>query len=104
MRSRANQSLSSCRIAAPGIAAILLAIGSVAVAQAPAGAPPHTASAKSPNAPEVHAITEDELRHQLQGKTFYLRGGYFGDELRFDEQGRFAGSAPQVPYTLSMVQ
>ncbi len=104
MRSSANQSHPSWRIAAPGIAAIVLAIGSAANAQAPASAPAHAATANGPNTPEVHAITEDQLRHQLQGKTFYLRGGYFGDDLRFDEQGRSSGSSHQVSYTLSMVQ
>src|SRR5579859_1611795 len=103
MRSPANQSHPSWRIAAPGIAAIALAICSAANAQAPASAPPR-AAANGPNAPEVHAISEDQLRRQLQGKMFYLRGGYFGDDLRFDERGRSTGSSHQVPYTLSMVQ
>jgi hypothetical protein len=83
---------------------MVLAIGSAANAQAPGGAPPRAATANGPNAPEVHAITEEQLRHRLQGKTLYLRGGYFGEELRFDEQGRFTGSSSHVPYTLSMVQ
>ena len=104
MRSPRNQSSLSRRIAAPAIAAILLAIGCAANAQAPGSAPSRAASTSAANAPEVRPISEDELRHQFQGKTLYLRGGYFGDELRFDEQGHFAGSSPQVPYTLSMVQ
>ncbi len=104
MRSPANQFHPSWRIAAPGVAAIALAICSAANAQAPASTPPRPAAANGPNAPEVHPISEDQLRRQLQGKMFYLRGGYFGDDLRFDEQGRSTGSSHQVPYTLSMVQ
>ncbi len=104
MRSPANRFLFSCRIAAPAMAAILLAMGCAANAQAPGSAPGRAASTSAPNTPEVRAISEDELRHRLQGKTLYLRGGYLGDELRFDEQGHFAGSSAQVPYTLSMVQ
>ena len=54
--------------------------------------------------PPAKPVSEDELRAQFQGKTVYLRSGYFDNELRFDEQGRLVGSSPQVPYTLSMFE
>jgi TonB family protein len=54
--------------------------------------------------PEVRAIKEDDLKQQLQGKTFYLRGGYLENELHFDRQGNLEGASPQASYTLSMVQ
>jgi hypothetical protein len=49
-------------------------------------------------------IKEDELRQRFEGKTLYLRGGYFQDELRFDVNGHLEGSAQQLPYTLSMIE
>ena len=82
---------------------MLLAASLFTKAQTPASAPPHPANT-SKNPPEVHAITEEQLRHQLQGKSFYLRSGYFDNELRFDQVGNLDGSSPKVPYTLSMVQ
>lgn len=55
-------------------------------------------------APRVPPIKEDELRHQFAGKTFYLRGGYFENELHFDVSGHLEGTSQQLPYTLSMIQ
>ena len=49
-------------------------------------------------------IKEDELRHQFEGKTFYLRGGYFENEIHFDVYGHVQGTSQQLPYTLSMIQ
>jgi hypothetical protein len=40
----------------------------------------------------------------LQGKQLFLRGGYLGDNLNFDEHGHIVGHAPQGSYTLSVVQ
>lgn len=54
--------------------------------------------------PQVAEITEDELRQQLAGKTFYLRGGYLNNDLRFDEHGKLDGSSPQASHTLSLVE
>jgi len=50
------------------------------------------------------AITEDELKQQLVGKQFYLRGGYLADSLAFDEHGKITGHSPQGSYTLSAIQ
>lgn len=100
----------SCRYTTLTMAALMLAAGVSAQAQAPTQQrpdttpAPHAVSKPSRNAPEVKAISEEELRHRLQGKTFYLRGGYSDNELRFDEQGRLAISSPRLSYALSMVQ
>jgi TonB family protein len=40
----------------------------------------------------------------LVGKQLYLRGGYLGDSLTFDEHGHIVGHSPQGSYTLSVVQ
>ena len=40
----------------------------------------------------------------LVGKQLYLRGGYLGDSLTFDEHGRIIGHSPQGSYTLSALQ
>ena len=40
----------------------------------------------------------------LVGKQFYLRGGYLGDTLNFDERGRIVGHSPKGSYTLSVIQ
>ena len=107
----------SCRLllsAAP-IAALMIASGFAACAQSPASPQPapgagagssnsRVTQAKPAVTPEVHAITENDLKAQLQGKTFYLRGGYIENELHFNEQGRLVGNSPQMSYTLSMVQ
>lgn len=76
-------------------------------AQPPAEAPaPATTPAAAPaNSPSPSgAITEEALKQQLVGKQFYLRGGYLGDSLTFDEHGRVLGHPPQGSYTLSILQ
>jgi TonB family protein len=40
----------------------------------------------------------------LVGKQIYLRGGYLGDTLNFDEHGHIVGHSPQGSYTLSVIQ
>src|SRR5579863_1043393 len=104
MHSGACRPPTSYRIAVPGVAALLLAAAFSVRAQAPVSPPPHAASNTSGKSAEVHAISEEQLRHQLQGKSFYLRGGFFDNDLHFDELGRLIGNAPRVSYTLSMVQ
>jgi TonB family protein len=76
------------------MATLCLALGPVC-AQQPAGAK---------KTPEVHTITEDELRQQFAGKTFFLRGGYFDNQLHFNEHGQYAGSSPKASYTLSLIE
>jgi TonB family protein len=81
-------------IALAGIATLGLGLRPV-LAQQPSG---------NKKAPEVHAITEDELKQQFSGKTFFLRGGYFDNELHFDVRGQYAGSSPKASYTLSLIE
>jgi hypothetical protein len=74
-------------------------------AQQTQNSPPGRAAETKPSmTPDVPSIREEELRAQLAGKTFYLRGGYLDNDLRYDERGRFAGNSPRASYTLSMVQ
>ena len=94
--------------------------------QAANGSVPDTALASAAAAPDVHplaparrpaaqsaplaehaqasAIRETELKQMLVGKQFYLRNGYLGDSLNFDERGRIVGHSPRGSYTLSIVQ
>ncbi len=69
-------------------------------------AKPGGAAAEKPTAEELHeaAVTEEQLKQQLAGKTFYLRGGYQDNTLRFDEKGDLDGSSPRASYTLSLVE
>jgi Gram-negative bacterial TonB protein C-terminal len=50
------------------------------------------------------AITEDEVKQLVMGKTLYLRDGYLDSSLSFDEHGKLIGHSPQGSYTLSLVQ
>jgi len=50
------------------------------------------------------AITEDELKTLLVGKTLYLRGGYLDNSLSFDEHGKIIGHSPQGSYTLNLLE
>ena len=92
-------------LVAPVFGLVLFFCAQPTAAQQPPNSPAgHAAQTKSAATPKVPAIKEDELRRQLAGKTFFLRGGYLDNDLRFDEQGHFAGSSPQVSYTLSMIE
>jgi TonB family protein len=74
---------------------------------APGQTPPAAAASASPSAssaPEASSITEDFLRQQFQGKTFYIRGGYLDNSLHFNDHGLLDGTSPQASYTLSLVQ
>lgn len=73
-------------------------------AQAPPAQPPLTLSSAEQGQGAAPAVTEDELRQQLQGKTFYLRSGYLENNLRFDQQGHLDGNSPQASHTLSLVE
>jgi TonB family protein len=57
-----------------------------------------------PKDPSAGAITEDEIRQLLVGKTLYLRNGYLENSLDFDERGRLTGHSDQGSYTLCLVQ
>jgi Gram-negative bacterial TonB protein C-terminal len=80
-----------------------------APAQTPDATPPAVpataaSTAVLPDRAEIGAITEQELKQTLVGKQFYLRGGYLGDTLNFDEHGRVVGHPAQGSYTLNIVQ
>ena len=96
------------RWSALAAAAIFIVTCGFAGAQAPPVQPkPAPHGRPSPHEPQAHPakpIGEDELRQQFQGKTVYLRGGYLDYDLRFDQEGRFTGNAPQASYTLSMFE
>jgi TonB family protein len=85
-----------------GIATLGLAVSPVH-ARHPAGQQSAQHGAAQ-NLPEVHTITEDELKQQFAGKTFFLRGGYLDNELHFDVRGQYAGSSPKASYTLSLIE
>ena len=78
----------------------------------PAPAPPQQPAPPQTIAPQpapaaAHdepAITEEELRQQFVGKTFYLRSGYLENSLHFTSEGKLDGSSPQASYTLSLVE
>jgi len=79
----------------------LAGIAILGLALSPVGAQQPASAQK---APEVHTITEDELKQQFADKTFFLRGGYLDNELRFDEHGQYAGNSPKASYTLSLIE
>jgi TonB family protein len=72
----------------------------------PADSSKPSEKADAPTAAEIHeaAATEDQLRKQLEGKTFYLRGGYLDNTLHFNQKGELDGSSPKASYTLSLVE
>ena len=79
----------------------LAAIATLGLALSPVRAQQPAGAKKTP---EVHTITEDELKQQFAGKTLFLRGGYFDNELHFDVHGQYAGSSPKASYTLSLIE
>jgi TonB family protein len=44
------------------------------------------------------------MRQQLEGKTFYLRGGYLDNNLHFNDHGKLDGGSPKASFTLSLVE
>jgi TonB family protein len=85
-------------------------------AAAPAAAPQPAQPAQAEPAPTPEAanqpeatspadqVTEDELKHLLVGKELFLRGGYLGDSISFNEHGDPAGHPAAGSYTLSAVE
>jgi TonB family protein len=69
----------------------------------PIGAP-KSADKASTHEPHDPGLTEEQLKQQLAGKTFYLRGGYQDNTLHFNEKGDLEGSSPRASYTLSLVE
>jgi TonB family protein len=70
---------------------------------APDAPQPAPQAVKAP-AHEEPAISEEELRQQLLGKTFYLRDGYLENNLHFTTDGKLDGSSPKASYTLSLAE
>jgi len=75
-----------------------------ALAQAPAAAPAEEPSSAAPQDAKSSGITEDQLRQQLSGKTFYLRGGFLENSLEFDEHGHLSSHSPTGSYTLCLIE
>jgi len=98
--------------AAATVSALILATAIVGGAQAPSKPPanppaPNSTHKPQPSpvqAPDAKPLSEEDLRRQLQGKMFYLLGGYSNNDLRFDMNGGLTGTSPQESYTLSMIQ
>ena len=88
-----------------GCAALLAGVGMVSCCLAQ-GQAADKATDASPQAAtsQVAPISEEELRQQLQGKTFYLRDGYLDNTLRFDSTGKLEGASPKASFTLSLVE
>ncbi len=72
--------------------------------QAPAAASSAQPSTATPQDAQAGAITEDEVKQLLVGKTLYVRDGYLDNSLSFDERGKLVGHSPQGSYTLSLVE
>jgi hypothetical protein len=70
----------------------------------PTSAATTTPANESPTEAKGGAITEDEVKQIVTGKTLYLRDGYLDNTLSFDEHGKLTGHSPQGSYTLSLVQ
>jgi hypothetical protein len=49
-------------------------------------------------------VTEESLKRELVGKPLFLRGGYLGDNLSFNEHGLPTGHPTVGSYTLSGIQ
>ena len=84
-----------------------------AAAAQPADQPQATSAAVAPgnHAPTMSlgltapgAITEEQLKQLLVGKDLFLRGGYLGDSISFNEMGMLNGHAPIGSYALCAVR
>ena len=72
---------------------------------APAAAAPPTETPAPPQlVQEADAITEATLKQMLVGKSLYLRDGYLGNSLSFNEYGHLIGHSQQGSYTLNAIQ
>ena len=70
----------------------------------PAAAPGNPSVSPSLGSTAPGAITEEQLKQLLVGKDLFLRGGYLGDSISFNENGRLEGHAPSGSYTLCAVR
>lgn len=120
---RIREYASTSSVVNAGVALLLLALSLTVSAQSPAPSAQNPAGQSTTAAPAPVsqtpvsaaletgaigtrgiAITQDELRQQLAGKTFYLRGAYLDNSLHFNENGQLVSSSPQASYALSLVE
>ena len=100
----------SSMLALLGIAVVLAVIPAVSQTPAQTPAPPAPvptapAPAAAPEHPQASGeITEEQLRQLLVGKQLFLRGGYLGESLSFNEHGDPTGHPTTGSYTLSGVE
>lgn len=99
-------------VAVAGMAAVTLAQSALGqdgtkapMSQTPASTPAVAAPQSHRNADAKEpALTEEDIKHLVAGKTLYLRNGYLDNSLHFDESGTLKGTVSQAPYTLSLVE
>jgi TonB family protein len=89
--------------AAPNAAPVQTTPAGAAQPEAPGTASANDVGPTEP-AEKAGAITEDEIKQLVVGKTLYLRDGYLDNSLSFDEHGKLSGHSPQGSYTLSLIQ
>jgi hypothetical protein len=75
-----------------------------AAAQPAADTTPTPPTAPTKEAPIPGEITEDYVKQMLVGKQLFLRGGYLGDSVSFNEFGDPTGTPAVGSFTLSAVQ
>lgn len=72
--------------------------------QATTSARPMERDAKGDTKSANTAITEDDLRKRLTGKTWYLRGAWLSDSLEFSMRGEALGHPATGSFTLALVR
>jgi TonB family protein len=72
--------------------------------QAPATPVPALAPAAALDSSQSGEVTEDELKQALVGKELFLRGGYLGDSISFNEHGLPVGHPAVGSFALSGVE
>ena len=102
---------SSSMLAMLGLAAVFAIIPAASQTPAPPAptpvvpAQPAPTPAAAPGHPQSSGdVTEDQLRQILVGKQLFLRGGYLGDSISFNEHGDPTGHPTTGSYTLSGVE
>jgi TonB family protein len=100
--------VASCALGAYPVLRAQEATPAPAPATPPAPMPPAVSTPAPPIVSSDHSrpgeTTEDELRQLLVGKQLFLRGGYLGDSLSFNEHGDAIGHPTVGSFTLSGVE
>uniref|UniRef100_E6PXG4 TonB C-terminal domain-containing protein n=1 Tax=mine drainage metagenome TaxID=410659 RepID=E6PXG4_9ZZZZ len=65
---------------------------------------PAAVQQKSTPADASESQIEDQLKLRLVGKILYLRGGYLGDNLSFNQRGDSIGNPAKGSFTLSLIE